>query len=51
MKHGASEKSEQLRRRNKEILRLRLIEGWTLGRIAMRHRLTKQRVLQIVQEA
>ena len=46
--HGKSEASEKRQARDKEILRLRLIEDWTLERIAEEFRLTKQRVFQIV---
>lgn len=48
---GKSEASEQRDERDKEIQRLRLIERWTMERIAREFGLTRQRVHQIMNKA
>jgi len=47
-KHGESLASKERQDRDKEILRLRLIENWTFDRIAKEFNISKQRVYQIV---
>ena len=47
-KHGESIASEKRQERDKEILRLRLIENWTYDRIAQEFGVSKQRIHQIV---
>jgi len=47
---GKSQEAEQREERDKEILRLRLVENWTFERIAKEVGVSKQRIYQIVND-
>ncbi len=49
-KHGESLASKERQERDKEILRLRLVENWTFERIAEEFGVSKQRIYQIVDD-
>ena len=47
---GKSREAEERQERDKEILRLRLVENWTFERIAEEFGVSKQRIYQIVND-